>query len=156
MIYRDGLPYLERFYLLCGPRLRVLLHHFHASDPEDLHDHPWKNFSLVLRGDYFEHIPHPSKATVIVLHRRRGDFVLRDAMQAHRIIVAGQSTISLFITGRRVRNWGFFTKAGWVPATAYSGQPVDIEGEHFEVRGWLFPKVRWLVPQERRVFNVPS
>jgi hypothetical protein len=60
--------YLERYYLLFGNAsgdykrpswfpVNMMLHHLCASDPEGLHDHPWWNISLVLKGGYWEHLP---------------------------------------------------------------------------------------------------
>ena len=53
-------PYLERYYLFLKDRKRfpfnVFLHKFLKSDPDDVHDHPWPYFTLILRGGYWEWI----------------------------------------------------------------------------------------------------
>lgn len=48
-------PYLRRFYLgtVCG--IRFYLHHFVDSDPDGLHNHPWRfGGSILLAGVYRE------------------------------------------------------------------------------------------------------
>src|SRR3546814_20880058 len=50
-------PYLRRWYII--PRNRwfnVYLHEFLRDDDDRaLHDHPWVNLSILLRGQYVEH-----------------------------------------------------------------------------------------------------
>ena len=47
-------PYLERYYLFLKDRkhfpFNVFLHKFLKSDPDDLHDHPWPYFTVILKG----------------------------------------------------------------------------------------------------------
>lgn len=64
-IMREGRPYLTRIYLTPSTgalgrwwRARFrgrFLHCFHMSDPDGLHNHPWRDArSLILRGAYCE------------------------------------------------------------------------------------------------------
>jgi hypothetical protein len=64
-IMREGAPYLTRIYLTPSTgrlgkwwrsRFRGrFLHCFHMSDPDGLHNHPWRDArSLILRGAYYE------------------------------------------------------------------------------------------------------
>lgn len=103
-------PYLHRWWLI--PRNRwfnIYLHHFMRSDDDRaLHDHPWWNLSILLKGGYIEHLPDGVKK-----YRVLGDFVWRRATQAHRIELAAGPVWTLFITGRRVREWGFLCPQGW-------------------------------------------
>ncbi len=50
-------PYVRRWWII--PRNRffnIYLHQFlHSDDDRALHDHPWVNFSYLLRGGYLEH-----------------------------------------------------------------------------------------------------
>lgn len=51
----NGRPYLRRYYLatICG--VRFYLHHFVDSDPDGLHNHPWRfGGSVILAGWYWE------------------------------------------------------------------------------------------------------
>lgn len=80
-------PYMLRWYVI--PRNRwfnIYLHLFLRSDEDEaLHDHPWMNCSMLLRGSYIEH-------TIAAggVHRRQtfsgGDIKLRlSGKSAHRI-----------------------------------------------------------------------
>lgn len=110
-------PYLHRWWLI--PRNRffnVYLHHILRSDDDRaLHDHPWVNLSIILRGCYVEH-------TVAAggVHRRRlrraGALKLRGPRAAHRLEIHSPGGCwTLFVTGPRVRDWGFHCPQGWRP-----------------------------------------
>lgn len=108
-------PYLRRWWVI--PRNRwfnVYLHHFMRSDDDRaLHDHPWWNVSVLLEGEYREHTPEG------VFLRRPGAFYARRAVAAHRVeLLEGEDgrlvpVWTLFITGPRVREWGFLCPRGW-------------------------------------------
>lgn len=108
-------PYMKRWWVI--PRNRffnIYLHHI-LRDDEDraLHDHPWVNLSIVLRGCYYEVTPSDGG-----LLRKEGSFVLRRATAAHRLFLPhwqkkNIGTWSLFITGPVVREWGFHCPQGW-------------------------------------------
>lgn len=109
-------PYLRRWWLL--PRNRffnVYLHQFLRSDEDRaLHDHPWVNLSILLRGRYVEHTIAAGGVHRRV-ERRAGDIKLRAARSAHRLEIApGETCWTLFITGPVVRQWGFHCASGWV------------------------------------------
>lgn len=126
----DGNPYLYRWHVI--PRNRDANVYFHvqvASDPErPLHDHPWDNTSYILAGGYDELVEVNPYAQRQIFRRRPGDIVHRPAEQAHRLILPGDRryTISLFVTGPTVRNWGF-----WIPDSR--GRPVWIAHEQCTV-----------------------
>ena len=117
-IHRDGAPYLYRWWVIPrNPVFNVYYHVFVGSDEDEaLHDHPWVNLSILLTGRYIEH----GRAGK-VSHRRTGDLVLRWPRTPHRIelplSVAGKPLVAstLFLTGPRVRTWGFWCPQGWVP-----------------------------------------
>lgn len=107
-----GDDYLRRWYVV--PRnefCSVYLHHIlHSDDDRALHDHPWANTSIVLDGRYIEHTPEGQ------FLRWAGQTVRREAETLHRLeLVPGESALTLFITGPRVREWGFQCGHGWVP-----------------------------------------
>lgn len=116
----DGDPYLRRWYVI--PRNRffnVYLHEFVRSDDDRaLHDHPWWNCSVVLRGMYLEHLQDGR-----IVARREGRVVFRRPATAHRVELIESSLAdgsmrhvwSLFLTGPRIREWGFHCPQGWVP-----------------------------------------
>lgn len=108
-------PYMHRWWLI--PRNRffnVYLHHFMRSDDDRaLHDHPWWNVSLLLAGSYTEHTISAGGINVMTL-RVAGEMKLRRANHAHRIELTDGPCWTLFITGPRIRSWGFHCRKGWV------------------------------------------
>ena len=110
-------PYLMRWWLI--PRNRALnayLHLFLRSDDDRaLHDHPWINCSIILRGKYIEH----TIAAGGIHHRREyraGQIKLRGPRSAHRIELHAGAAWTLFLTGPNVRTWGFHCpNEGWIP-----------------------------------------
>jgi hypothetical protein len=122
--------YLDRWHLL--PRNRfcnVYLHKFYGGDPgRNFHDHPWWNVSLILKGEIWEKHPiggyGPESPYCLHGHdlRRRGDIVVRKATDCHTLEWVGDRTEpvwTLFITGPRVREWGFWEDGKWVPWEEY-------------------------------------
>lgn len=122
-------PYLRRWWVI--PRNRVFnvyLHQFlRPDDDRALHDHPWANCSVLLRGGYLEH----TIAAGGIHHKRlreAGAVVLRlSGRTAHRVELLRDGTEedgspiwrpcwTLFITGPVYRTWGFHCpQQGWVP-----------------------------------------
>lgn len=119
-------PYLRRWWLI--PRNRffnVYLHQFlHSDEDRALHDHPWINLSILLRGRYIEVTPGER------LLRDAGAIILRGPRSQHRVELISDATVAnisailpgftkecwtLFITGPRLRNWGFHCPQGFVP-----------------------------------------
>ena len=122
----EGDPYLRRWFLV--PRNRwcnIYLHHFMRSDDDRaLHDHPWWNASWLLRGAYDEilfAVPPMQKPPRLYRVERRvaGDLVSRRAQVAHRVrLLRGtdgreEPVWTLFLTGPRLRDWGFWCPQGW-------------------------------------------
>jgi len=110
-------PYLLRWWLL--PRnnfFNVYVHLFLRSDDDRaLHDHPWANFSLILKGQYTEHRIRAGGVHEKVL-RRAGDWALRlSGRIAHRVELTDGPCWTLFCTGPRYRDWGFHCPdQGWI------------------------------------------
>jgi hypothetical protein len=108
---------LRRWYVI--PRNRwfnIYLHQFLRSDDDKaLHDHPWFNCSVLLRGEYLEHARGRIKL------RRPWVPVFRRATVAHRVeLIDGGSVWTLFLTGPKVRTWGFHCPKGWIPWTEFA------------------------------------
>lgn len=100
--------------------LNLYVHRFLRSDDDRaLHDHPWPWGTLLLNGAYKEHLPadpaNPAGPTRSVI-RRAGDVVWRaEAERPHRVeLLDGQPAVTLFLTGSRAREWGFWCEQGWV------------------------------------------
>lgn len=114
-------PYLHRWHVI--PRNRwcnIYLHHFLRSDDDRaLHDHPWVNLSILLRGSYREHLPGGR----IKLRKPWRPWAFwrltpRLPTSAHRVAlhqgIAGEIPVwTLFLTGPTVRAWGFHCPKGW-------------------------------------------
>lgn len=129
VIAPHGTPYLRRWYLLPrNPLLNVYLHQIIESDDDRaLHDHPWWNCSVLLAGGYLEHeFVTPELADLGLTDTRfsvrlSGDVVFRGARLAHRLELKAGTCWSLFITGPRLRRWGFILEDGtWVDHEDYS------------------------------------
>lgn len=112
---RIGPGYMDRWYVI--PRNRffnIYLHRFIRSDDDrSTHDHPWWNVSYLLSGEYLE---HTIAAGGVHHHRlfRAGNFKFRTAKSAHRIeLIDGKECWTLFITGPKIREWGFHCPNGW-------------------------------------------
>jgi hypothetical protein len=107
-----GADYLRRWWIV--PRnegCNVYLHEICRSDDDRaMHDHPWDNTSYLLFGSYIEHTPSGR------FMRMEGDVIQRRATDLHRLEVfeGDPPVVSLFITGPKVREWGFACPQGWV------------------------------------------
>lgn len=124
-------PYLERYYLFLRDRERfpfnVFLHKFLKSDPDDVHDHPWPYFTLILKGGYYEWIPQfdsaGRKCGEIGHWRGPGHFRFSSATSYHRIELDPDVTAwTLFCPGPKQRDWGFLVKNRWVQWQQYLTQ----------------------------------
>lgn len=111
-----GGAYLKRWWVI--PRNRwfnIYLHQILRDDDDRaLHDHPWWNVSLILRGGYFECTPGPDHDRPCRRWRGAGSVTFRRARSAHRLEVHKRPAWTLFITGPRLREWGFYCPKGWV------------------------------------------
>lgn len=106
-----GIDYLARWYLI--PRNRffnIYLHRFDGSDDDRaLHDHPWISVSVMLTGELIEHDLSGRHHVPWLLP------VFRRARYAHRLELVRGPAFTVFITGPRLRLWGFLCPQGWRP-----------------------------------------
>lgn len=85
-----------------------------SDDDRALHDHPFWNISIILRGGYFE------LTDTGIIWRGVGSVVFRKAKARHRLIVPqGGEAWTLFITGPWERVWGFHPHTGFVESSKY-------------------------------------
>lgn len=115
-------PYLLRWWVIPRNRFFNIYLHNMLRDDDDraLHDHPWWNVSIVLKGGYLEWMSHRGDP-INCAWRGRWSVVFRKATDAHRLTL-GHGTgpsWSLFITGPVVRQWGFHCPKGWRPWREY-------------------------------------
>lgn len=125
----DGSAYIERFWLF-NPvdrdtnvaRFRwcpfsVRLHRIHREDTDrHPHDHPWDFRSFILSGGYVEVRRDRALLRVAGMSYllRRGEY--------HRISqVCDGGATTLFVTGRRQCEWGFWVNGGKVNSDVYLG-----------------------------------
>lgn len=108
--------YMHRYYLLHKDRVNfpfnILLHKIVRSDDPIYHDHPWSYITVVLKGGYWEHTPEIDTNGNITAHRviwrGPGSIISRKAHEFHWLeLDKNQPAITLFIPGKRVREWGF-------------------------------------------------
>jgi hypothetical protein len=121
-------PYLERYYLLLKERqsfpFNIFLHKFLKGDPDDVHDHPWPYFTLILKGGYYEWVPKfNGKKEMIgeVRHwRGPGHFRICGSNSYHRIeLKSGITAWTLFMPGPHKREWGFLVDNKWIQNEQY-------------------------------------
>lgn len=105
-----GPGYLHRWHLLPrNPLFNIYLHRFlRSDDARALHDHPWMSLSYCLSGVLLEHLPGERNRYV-----RQGTWAWRWPRSAHRLDLTTPEAWTLFVTGPRVREWGFYCPQGW-------------------------------------------
>jgi len=141
VIAPDGNPYLYRWHVT-PPKLpaNVYFHIQVSHDPErPLHDHPWDNQSVILSGSYHEVMcmcgERPTMRNTIEFTRKPGDVIWRRANWSHRLFLPDgiPYTMTLFSTGPKAREWGFWYPKKWVPYTdvtrVIGGKSVHVKPE---------------------------
>jgi hypothetical protein len=121
-------PYLERYYIFLKDRekfpFNAFIHKFLKSDPDDVHDHPWPYFTLILKGGYWEWIPQfneqGEKVNELAKWRGPGHFRVCKATSYHRIELDPSITAwTLFMPGPQQREWGFLKSNKWIHNEKY-------------------------------------
>ena len=111
-----GQQYMHRWHLIRKPGVRNLyLHKYLGSDDDRaLHDHPWASWSILLWGNLFEVTTQKSDGTTQV--KRIWPLIpkYRSAEYSHRLILRSSKALTLFYTGKKIREWGFHCPKGWV------------------------------------------
>lgn len=116
-------PMLERWRLFSTPWFGLYVHFIYREDLDrHMHDHPWRFWSLVLKGSYIE-----------LLNKRPGDVLSSDAKihrrfslhgfplhWAHKITLVEPGTVTLVLVGPKVRQWGFYVDDKWMPWHQYN------------------------------------
>ena len=120
-------PYMHRWYLIPrNPVFNVYFHRFWRSDDDRaLHDHPWWNASFLLDGSYIEHTISAGGVNRRV-RRVAGDVKLRTAGRAHRLELDCDCCTTLFLTGPRLRVWGFHCPKRWVPWQEFTSEDGNV------------------------------
>lgn len=149
--------YLRRYYVIKSKYLNVFIHQFFRSDRDDMHDHPWDFCTYLVRGAYTEKKWNGKTNQIDVTRRanlpqvRIGGFdcppikhkrlVFRKAEDQHQVLTdrafkadeADQVPLTVCITGRSRREWGFVKE---VPCEPYCGSNVGCNDLSHGTRVW--------------------
>jgi len=116
--------YLRRYRLFQTPWFGMYIHKICRPDQgRDPHDHPWNFSALILKNGYCETTIMDGKAGRQWF--KFGDWSRHKAEDFHIIEnfhFKYGNTWTLFLTGKRRRNWGFLTEEGWVSHQEYTGE----------------------------------
>lgn len=144
LFHDDGRPYMARYWLLrigktrsdesgdSYPWFGIRIHHIMSSDDRVFHDHPWTFATLILRGGYTEVTPlRPGES---LIKRRRyfgaGSLRLVRAKQWHFLEVDDNADAwTMFVTFRKVQDWGFLVNGVKVPWRRYLAQRAAAKSE---------------------------
>jgi hypothetical protein len=118
-LYRHDLALFMRRWVLAHPWGAVRLHNILVADIDpELHTHPFDFVSIILRGGYVEELPADGAGPELGQKRRLRVvrwFNTSIGPKAHRIESVKPNTWTLVIGGQRLRKWGFWGAAGFVP-----------------------------------------
>lgn len=134
--------YLRRWYLIPrNPIFNLYLHRFMESDDDRaLHDHMYFNLSIILAREVEGRRLYKGPAYIEITRRGSyqravGQVIARAPWTMHRITLpAGyegreEPVWSLFITGPRIRQWGFLCPQGWRRHDLFSAVKTDENGQ---------------------------
>ena len=127
-------PYMRRWWIIPRNKIfNIYLHHMrHDDDDRAPHDHPWwslslclqghiQEFELVQSGDFSERDYREGNDTYLgnqafrINDIYKGDWKWRGKEYAHFLKLPDGDAWTLFITGPKIRKWGFHCPKGWLP-----------------------------------------
>tara|TARA_B100001142_G_C14274349_1_gene632225 strand:+ start:387 stop:1094 length:708 start_codon:yes stop_codon:yes gene_type:complete len=112
-------PYLIRYYVFLKDRIdfpfNIFIHKFmKGDDDEDIHDHPWGFFHLILSGGYWEEVPidqNDLNKGIQKIWREPGYWNCVSADYKHRIELKDDiKPWTIFIPLNKRNDWGFWVK----------------------------------------------
>ena len=119
-----GAPLMTRYFLFQRDWLAVYIHHFHRSDLDEFHDHPWNFVAFLFHRGYWEHVPptytlrdgplsfRVGHQTTCRNWRHRFSVLWRPATFQHYVEI-DIPTWTFVIRFRRSREWGYITNGVW-------------------------------------------
>lgn len=136
ILNREGKPYLIRWTLLKCSLFSLKVHKILISDEAEPHDHPWNYVSIILWGGYceveiiryneVELFLGGNKSTKIVFIQDGNilaiaktwykpiSILYRKGNKLHRLIIPeGKFCLSLVLTTKKYRKWGFLKDGKW-------------------------------------------
>lgn len=128
IISREGVIHFRRWRLLSLPWFSIYIHQIFKEDQDKyLHDHPWDYFNLILKGSYTEEYSFSMKHYTRKLNFLNYSF--NDSYRFHKIHSLNSKLVTtLFITGRRKREWGYKIGEYWIHNDFYRKNK-DIESK---------------------------
>lgn len=116
IISKEGVLHFKRFAIIECKYFNIYVHTILQADKDlHLHDHPWSYTSIVLKGELVEQT-RGNKFTNLKLF----DVIERDAEESHKIFeLKTPSVTTLFFTGPRKRDWGYWVKGKWINNATY-------------------------------------
>lgn len=123
--------YMERYWVVkysrwfpWSARINRILR---SDNDRHYHDHPWPFISVILRGGYWEHMPLDEgqngrwdESFSYKVWRGPGHVIVHRATDRHRLeLPEGRECVTLFLMGRYVNEWGFYTEIGKVNRRRY-------------------------------------
>ncbi len=118
----EGSPYLHRWHLIPKNRfINIYLHRFTGPDQRVMHDHPWISLAYTLQGYFDEVFCRASWLKKYGSHYRtqrriyQGHWTYRNSTFLHYLDPGPDGAWTLFMTGPKLRGWGFATADGWKP-----------------------------------------
>ena len=112
-------PYLIRYYVFLKDRnnfpFNIFIHKFmKGDDDEDMHDHPWGFFHIILSGGYWEEVPQDQNDLnqgIQKIWRETGYWNCVSAEYKHRIELEDNiKPWTIFIPLNKMSKWGFWVK----------------------------------------------
>jgi len=123
---------MHRWHLVRKHGVRNLyLHKYLGSDDDRaLHDHPWASWSILLWGNLYEVTQVEVRGSEAKTSEKREVVKriwplipkYRSAKYSHRLILKGNKALTLFLTGKKSREWGFHCPKGWVHWTKFTDE----------------------------------
>jgi hypothetical protein len=112
-----GSPTKQNWLMRRLPSIRI--HHIRLPDQDrDEHCHPWAARTIILSGWYIE------TRDGVPFKRKQGDTATLTADEFHTIThVSTGGVLTMFITWKYQRSWGFKTPTGFVPWRTYLDVP---------------------------------
>ena len=116
--------YLERYYLFLKDRetckFNIFLHKFIKGDQDDIHDHPWGFFHIILSGGYWEYITVNDNHETLdqgvkKVWRSPGHYNYAGPNYKHRIVLGHSKPWTLFIPFKKTKTWNFWIPMLWRP-----------------------------------------
>lgn len=125
----DGKLYLTRLTLLTTPLFGIKLHKIHLPDSDrGLHTHPWSFISFILRGGYVE-LESKMPQTGSLKIKNINWFSYKNTITAHKIIRVKPKTLTLVLTGPKIKSWGYWNRKHFIDWQDYHAERDGVKND---------------------------